>query len=413
MAIQLLTSNVAVSDQNKARAQKAYQELLARQDLGFFQIPKRPQLFEAAQALGQKIRDQFDELVVVGIGGSSLGPRALHEFFFEENQKHRLHFCDNTDATMFERLCHSLNNPQKTAWVFISKSGTTLETLAAFDFANQFYRKKGQDFFANTFFVTEIKPSPLYDFAIQHQRPILEIPLDVGGRFSVLTAVGMLPAAFMGLKTEEFRLGAESALAMKERVLSVAAHSLQSFEREEWITLFWHYSSLTRYLGGWIQQLWAESLAKEKDRHQNQAKRASTPMSAIGACDQHSILQQVMEGAKDKFVIFIRVGSAESSTETLKDTVFPQHKYLLNKGFGQILAAEAEATSLALTQSKVSNMVLHIPDLSPRTVGFLFMFWELVVGIIGEAMNIDAFNQPGVELGKRLAKQILDPTKLS
>jgi glucose-6-phosphate isomerase len=261
--------------------------------------------------------------------------------------------------------------------------------------------------------VTEIKASPLFDFATKHQRPILEVPLDVGGRFSVLTAVGMLPAAFMGLNTEEFRAGAESALAMKERVISVSAHALQSFEREEWITLFWHYSSLTRYFGGWIQQLWAESLAKETDRKQNPAKRASTPMSAIGACDQHSILQQVMAGAKDKFVLFVRVGSAESSTETLQETVFPQHKYLLGKGLGQILAAEAEATSLALTQSQVSNMVLHIPDLSPRTVGFLFMFWELVVGLIGEAMNINAFDQPGVELGKRLAKQILDPTKLS
>ncbi len=357
--------------------------------------------------------DDFWRLVIVGIGGSSLGPRALHEIFHEVNQRHQIHFCDNTDVMTFDKLIRSIPDLKKTAWVFISKSGATIETLAAFDFIHQHYKKTGLQFIEQTFYVTELQKNPLYDFALAHHRPILEIPQNVGGRFSVLTAVGMLPAAFLGLNLEDFRIGAESALAMNERVITVTAHALQSFERQEWITLFWHYSSLMKNFGGWIQQLWAESLAKTKTRQQKDAPRVSTPMNAIGACDQHSILQQVMEGAKDKFIIMVRIGSAESSSESMHETAFPQHKFLLNKGLGQILAAEAEATANAFTQSEISNLVLFVPDLSPRTVGFLLMFWELVVANIGECLDINAFDQPGVELGKRLAKQILSTTQLS
>jgi len=413
MAIQLLTSNVQFSDDKKNLAQRSLEALLAREDLGFFRLPQQKNLFSETQKIGSEIKENFRELVIVGIGGSSLGPRAIHEIFFEDSEKQKIHFCDNTDMMAFDRLLKILGDLKKVAWVFISKSGSTLETLAALDFIHQHYQKKGLPFWLNTFYITELRKNPLYDLALQHQRPVLEIPINVGGRFSVLTPVGMLPAAFMGLNIEDFRVGAEAALHMREKVLSVSAHTLQSFERQEWITFFWHYSSLMKNFGAWIQQLWAESLAKDKDRSNKKANRVSTPMSAIGACDQHSLLQQVMEGAKDKFIVFVRVGSAESSTELLKETAFSQQGYLLNKGLGQILAAEAEATALALTQADISNIVLHVPDLSERTVGFLFMFWELVVGTLGESLNINAFDQPGVELGKRLAKQILDPTRLS
>lgn len=413
MAIQLLTSSKSASDRNVALAKKSLDILLARTDIDFFRVPQMPELWDETKKLAEELRQNYSQLVVVGIGGSSLGPRAIHEIFYESSQAHQVHFCDNTDVVAFERLLQSISDLKKTAWVFISKSGSTLETLAAYDFTSQFYDKKGVSFIDQTYFVTEKKSNPLFNWAKQHQRPILEIPLQVGGRFSVLTPVGMLPAAFMGLDIEAFRKGALSAISMKERIVSVSAYSLESFDRQEWITLFWHYSSLMKNFGGWIQQLWAESLAKAMDRNNQTAKRASTPISAIGACDQHSILQQVVEGSKDKLVIFIRIGSAESSVEVLKQTAFPDNKYLINKGFGQILAAEAEATSIALTQSGVSNLVLYVPDLSEKTVGFLFMFWQMVVGTVGEAMNINAFDQPGVELGKRLAKQLLSSSKLS
>jgi len=413
MAIQLLTSSKSATDRNVALAKKSLDILLARTDIDFFRVPQMSELWDETKKLAEELRQNYSQLVVVGIGGSSLGPRSIHEIFYESSQTHQVYFCDNTDAIAFERLLQSIPDLKKTAWVFISKSGSTLETLAAYDFTSQFYNKKGISFIDQTYFVTEKKSNPLFNLASEHKRPILEIPLQVGGRYSVLTPVGMLPAAFMGLDIEAFRKGALSAISMKERIVSVSAYSLESFDRQEWITLFWHYSSLMKNFGGWIQQLWAESLAKARDRHNQTAKRASTPISAIGACDQHSILQQVVEGSKDKLVIFIRIGSAESSVELLKQTAFPENKYLINKGFGQILAAEAEATSIALTQSGVSNLVLYVPDLSENTVGFLFMFWQMVVGTVGEAMNINAFDQPGVELGKRLAKQLLSSSKLS
>lgn len=408
-----MTSNVEVSAKNQNLAKQSVEKLFKRQDIGFFQLPSSPELFQESQTLGSELRKSFTDLVVVGVGGSSLGPKSIHEVYFDLSASHQLHFCDNTDAEVFYRLLKSLQHTKdlrKVAWVFISKSGSTLETLAALDYIHQFYNKIGLQFYSNTFFLTERKSNLLFDLAQKHDRPVLEIPQNVGGRFSVLTSVGMLPAAFLGLNVEGFRKGAQQACQAKELVTTLVAHTLQSFEREEWITLFWHYSSLMRYFGAWMQQLWAESLSKEKNNHGRAAARASTPLTAIGACDQHSILQQVIAGAKDKFVIFVRVGSAESSSELLHETAFSQHKYLLNKNLGQILAAEAQATAGALSQKNISNLVLYVPDLSEQSLGFLFMYWELVVATIGEALEINAFDQPGVELGKRLAKQILNPS---
>ncbi|MCX7979190.1 MAG: glucose-6-phosphate isomerase, partial [Bdellovibrionaceae bacterium] len=238
-----------------------------------------------------------------------------------------------------------------------------------------------------------------------HSIPTLPVPFDVGGRFSVLSPVGMFLAAWSGLDLDKFRRGAEGALTNKITVTEFTAQVLASFSRSEWITLFWFYCSELYSLGLWLQQLWAESLAKATDRRGAPAPRVSTPMCAIGASDQHSILQQVMEGARDKFVVFLRVSEAESEFRKLNAPIFSETQNLRGRGMGGLLAAEAEATEEALSHSGVSTLVLRTKVLDEQTLGYLFMFFELVVGALGEALDINAFDQPGVELGKRLAKQ--------
>lgn len=405
--IKFLSSSKSVSLVNQVRAKKALDVFLKRKDIGFHHLPDREELWTSAENLGRELRMQYSDLVVVGIGGSSLGAKAIYEIFASPLSAHRVHFCDNVDATEFDRLVNSIPNLEQTAWLFISKSGSTIETLLTIDFVHQIYTEKGFHFFNHIYIITEKKDNPLALLAKKHNRPALEIPLDVGGRFSVLTPVGMVPAAFLGLSPFDFREGAKEILAHVEPVESMVAYVLDSFERNEWITLFWFYSSWMRSFSGWIQQLWAESLAKQNDRTGSAAPRASTPMGAIGACDQHSILQQVMDGYKDKFVVFLRVQSAEQGSKKLKQTLFEQHKFLQGYSMGDLLAAEAQATSQALSQADTSNLVLSVIDLSPKSVGGLFMYWQLVVATLGEAMNINAFDQPGVELGKRLAKEII------
>jgi glucose-6-phosphate isomerase len=295
----------------------------------------------------------------------------------------------------------------KIGWVLISKSGNTIETLTQADYVNQFYQQHGMSWLDKVLVITEPRENPLSKFAKEHQIPTLEIPVDVGGRFSVLSPVGMFPAAFMGLDLNEFKKGASEALKSSAAITELAAHTEQSFVRNEWITVFWAYSSLLKSFGFWIQQLWAESLAKKLDRNNKPAPRASTPISCVGPTDQHSILQQFSEGEKDKFIVFLRCEATESAGVDLQGSLFNNIFNMSGKKFGHLLKAEATATRRALTEDGISTLTLELPNISESTVGFLFMYFELVVACLGEGMNINTFNQPGVELGKIIAKDLL------
>jgi glucose-6-phosphate isomerase len=387
------------------QSNQALQKVMARTDLGFFKLPERDQLWHEAEKLGKEFAETADHMVIVGIGGSSLGPKALYEIFEKPQNPKRLYFCDNVDPLEMERLWGRLQNLDRTVWVFVSKSGSTIETLVAADLI--FQKCKAESKLARCVVVSEKKGNPLTDWAAKNQIPALEIPVDVGGRFSVLTAVGMLPMAFIGLSLGEFKNGAEKAIKAKELVAEFMTQIIQSYRREEWISFFWFYSSMYQSFGRWIQQLWAESLGKAVDRKGKVAPRASTPVSAIGSTDQHSVLQQVMEGAKDKFVIFTRFSNLEKSGDKIEVTAFPHQKFFLGFNMGQLIAAQAEGTKNALNHQGVSTLTLSVQDLSPSSLGYQLMFWQLVVAGIGELLDIDAFNQPGVELGKRLAKEIL------
>jgi len=249
--------------------------------------------------------------------------------------------------------------------------------------------------------------------ADKNQIPRLEIPLDVGGRFSVLSPVGMFVASFLNLQVDDFRAGARKALLSEDLISEFIAQTIQSFERKESITLFWFYNSSLFSLGGWLQQLWAESLGKKVNLSGEAAPFVSTPIYAISASDQHSILQQVIEGLKDKFVVFLRFEKNEQGSVVLNNSHFAETKNLVQKTMGVLLAAEAEATEEALRKSGVSTFACSTKVMDEFTLGYVFMFFQLVVAGIGEYLQINAFDQPGVELGKRLAKEKLNKAELS
>jgi glucose-6-phosphate isomerase len=405
--IEISTSSHKVSSSDQQASLQLLNQFLQRKEIGFPDLPNRESLWSSTESLAKKLRLQFTDLVIVGIGGSALGPRVIADLFSQSSKTHRLHFCDNVDPQDFSNLFFALGDLKKTCWAIISKSGSTIETLTATDFIIQRYKKNNLNFYEHAVVVSENKENPLTTWAIQNNIPQLEIPLDVGGRFSVLSPVGMLPAAFLGLPIKGFRDGAQWSLNQKEIISQVMAQVISSYQREEWITFFWFYSSGLKNFGGWLQQLWAESLGKKWDRQGQKAPRASTPFSAIGACDQHSVLQQVMEGAKDKFVIFNRVNALENSADTLIKSDFSIQKIMLNKKMGQLLGTEGACTQQALMSESVSTLLIKIQDQGPESVAAYFMFWQLVVAGLGEYLKINAFDQPGVELGKRLTKESL------
>lgn len=397
-------TNRPVSPQNLKRTQAGLEAFLARTDIGFKDLPSRDALWLEAARVGRALSAKATDIVLIGIGGSSLGPQFLAELSDSHIQ---VHLADNVDPWQFKKICSKISDWKQTHFLLISKSGSTLETLSTADLFALELEKQGLALAKQAIVITEPRANSLRAWAEQHAVETLEIPLDVGGRFSILSPVGMVLAAALGLSIDDIRAGAKAALADRESVARLSAQALDSFGREEWITFLWSYSSSLRYFGLWFQQLWAESLAKTLDRQGRAAPRVSTPVPAIGTCDQHSLLQQVMDGAKDKWVVQIRVRDCEASGPRLERSQFSALSWLKPVDLGQVLAAEAQATMEALEKSQVSVQALELQDLGPKSIGYLLMYWQLVVACVGESLDLNAFDQPGVELGKRLAKEIL------
>ncbi len=391
------------NDANLEASQKGLQIFLQRKDIGFSDLPFRKTLWSSSTDLAKKMSAKFKKLVIVGIGGSSAGPQVIIEMFHKKN----VFVIDNVDPVQFKKTMDELGDLEEICWTFISKSGTTIETLCTLEYLLEIYSKKGLELAQQSVVITENHPNSLFKWAQTYHVPTLEIPKDVGGRFSILSPVGIFPAAFVGLNVEDLRKGAMAALKETSVISHTMAQFLQSFQRQEWLTLFWFYNSNCRWFGVWLQQLWAESLGKATNREKEEAPRASSPLWAIGACDQHSILQQVMEGARDKFVCFFRFEHLESGPIVLAKTHFPETEMLKGKSMGELLKVETLSTQEALEHNRVSTMTFKAKGLDEATLGFLFMFFELVVAGLGEVQRIDAFDQPGVELGKRLAKEKL------
>jgi glucose-6-phosphate isomerase len=397
-----LSENNAPSAEDLRRARGHVDALLSREELGFLRLPSRGELWEKSEARALEVKKNFKRLAVLGIGGSSLGGLTLREALDLEG----LEFFENVDARDFWDRLRALPL-EDVHWAVISKSGRTVETLTQANFVHAFLKDHNLDFARRATVISETKSNPLSDWARKNAVPLLEIPEDVGGRFSVLSPVGMFPAAFGGAPLAQLREGAARALENKDLVARLTAAYLKSFEREKWITVFWAYCNRLRSFGLWLEQLWAESLGKKQGLAGQPAPRAGTPISLVGANDQHSVLQQVMEGAKDKFVTFFRVGESETYGDVLKENLFKGEDLVVGKSMGQLLAAEATATQRALAEAGVPSLSLEMERIDARALGELFMLFEIVVGALGEAHGINAFDQPGVELGKRLAKEIL------
>lgn len=377
------------------------QKLLQNRSVGFTQIPERPEIFATSEKLANTIRQSFKNILVVGIGGSSMGSRAIVEISGAEN----IYILDNVDSVELLRLWKKLSSDLKsTAFLFVSKSGSTIEILWNYSILEKLAREAGSDLISQSFFISEESDNPLANLAREKNRPLLAVPLDVGGRFSVLTPVGMVVASLCGLDIQQMKLGAAQALSDKNEVASACTLFLESFKRGENISLFWFYNSNYRWFGQWLQQLWAESLGKKEDLSGKPAPGFSTPMTAIGACDQHSILQQVAHGAKNKFVCFYNFSSVENSPLSIESFAFDNHDFAIGKNYGSLIRTQARATCDALKQTGVSAVTYSVNDENASyTLGYLFMYFQLVVAVLGLHENINPFDQPGVLLGKELA----------
>ncbi len=374
--------------------------------LGWIDLPEDTETLRSIRRY-REANPWVEDFVLLGIGGSALGPKALETAFNESGV--RFHYVDHVEPEPVLRLLRGLD-PQKTLVNAVSKSGATAETLAALlIFLNWLRENLGEDWRRHLVLTTDPRRGALRALAEREGLLAFAIPENVGGRFSVLSPVGLLPLAFAGMDLEALLMGArkanEVALAPLEENLPLQTALLQHLHRQLPITVFMVYSERLRYLPAWFVQLHDESLGK-RDGEGNRVGTTAVP--ALGPQDQHAQVQLFREGPLDKLIVLV---VPERATE---DLTLPRVEgleegagHLFGKGLFQLLRAEAEATYQALAEAGQRTYVLYLSEVSPYAVGWLLQHLMWQTAFLGELWGVNAFDQPGVELGKRLTLAFL------
>ncbi|PYE56458.1 glucose-6-phosphate isomerase [Deinococcus yavapaiensis] len=386
--------------------------------LGWMALPQGDVLPEVLR-IAERAQGRFDDVVVLGIGGSSLGGLTLvtalqHPYFnlLGRRSAARVHFVDNVDGDVITGLLEVLD-PRRTLVNVISKSGTTTETMAAYLSCKAWLSGAlGADYKDHIVATTDPEKGILRPLAQREGYETLPVPPTVGGRFSVFSAVGLLPAALGGIDVRALLNGAKrahdvfAAPASDNDVLKLALVNHLFAERGRNINVFMPYSTRLRFLSDWFAQLWAESLGKH--RRGDGERVGTTPVKAVGTTDQHSQVQLYREGPKDKIVTLVKVEQADrAATIPNAEPNEPEMSYLGHKPYQTLMNAELVATAHALAEAGQPNVTLTLPRVDAENLGFLMQLLMLQTAVNGELLNINAFDQPGVELGKVLTYALM------
>jgi len=377
-------------------------------------VPSRTDDLAAAQSVVDSFCKDTSDVAVLGIGGSSLGGQALKALEAPGRKGPRVTFHDNPDPESWQTAMAGFDL-KTTRFIVISKSGGTAETLMQALTAAGAIEKAGGEKYLKFHFaiVTEPKSSPLRAFAQSIGAPVLDHPIGIGGRYSVLTIVGALPALIMGLDVKALRAGAQTVLdnalsnmAAKDvpAASGAALHHALATESRMRETVLWAYADKLATLSGWWRQLWAESLGKNG--------KGSTPIGAVGPVDQHSQLQLFRDGPPDQLFTIL------SADTKAKGLITPAERanalglqYLAGRAMGDLVAAEAKATAQTLSRNKRPVRQIHLAKIDERSMGALMMHFMLETILMARLMGVDPFDQPGVEEGKVLARQYLEDSK--
>lgn len=400
-------------------AVSAFRKRVESGEVGFPRLPDDRATLRAVVEFAQDLRGAIDEVLVLGIGGSALGAYALdvamrgpHPLQSGRGRKRpRLVTLDNVDPGVCAAALELLN-PRHTAVCVIAKSGTTAETLATFMIVREWMVKAlGKRARGFIIAITDAQKGDLLAIAKQEQYPLFFIPGNVGGRFSVLTPVGLVPAALAGLDVAKLMRGARDAnqtgwqesLEANPALAAAVVHHALATRRSKPIEVVFAYSSYLWGLAFWYRQLWAESLGKRVDRRGRVVETGQTPVAALGVTDQHSQLQLYMEGPRDKMVTFWAVRKPRAEVRIPR--VFAGYDacgYLGGKKLGDLLNAERRATESALTRAQRPNCRWTLERVDEYQVGAFLQLLEFQTAFAGELYGVNAFDQPGVELGKQL-----------
>jgi len=390
-----------------------------RADMAWRDLPyNQADIVKGITSYVNEVKDQFEALVVLGIGGSALGPLAVQQAvnnpYYNELPREkrrgypRLYVADNVDP---ERLAYLFTTvaPERCLFNVITKSGSTSETMSQFMIIKELLEEKlGSRAKEHIVCTTDSKTGNLIKIAGQEGYKTFYIPAGVGGRFSELTPVGLLPAAFCGIDIEALLKGAAEMDGIcsvddvnKNPAYMYAVLNYAAMKRGMNICVMMPYADSLKYIADWYAQLWAESLGKKYDVNGDEVWAGTTPVKSLGVTDQHSQVQLYTEGPFDKIVVLIGV---EKYRETI--TIPKLYPDMPSLGFlggitqNKLIQTEMIATEYALTKSGKPNMTIMLPEVNENTIGQLLYFFEVATAFTGELLNINAFDQPGVEEGK-------------
>ena len=401
-------------------AEKAMIEKRARGEMFWRELPYiQEEVVEDILSYAAEMKDQFEAFVVLGIGGSALGPiatqQALNHPFYNELPREkrggwpRFYVADNVDP---ERLVYLFDicDPATTLFNVVSKSGSTSETMSQFMIIKEMLEEKLGKEEASKHIVctTDAVKGNLRPICEQEGYKSFIIPAGVGGRFSELCPVGLLPMAMTGLDVREILAGAaymdeqcQNEDTFKNPGYMYAILSYLAMEQGKNIQVMMPYADSLKFMSDWFAQLWAESLGKQFDNEGNVVNVGQTPVKALGVTDQHSQVQLYAEGPFDKMIVFLGAGKfREEITIPKIYGEIPSLGFLGGATHTQLLQTEQMATEYALTKAGKMNMTITLPEVNAFTLGQLMYLFEIATAFAGELLNINAFDQPGVEGGK-------------
>ena len=372
--------------------------------IGYYNLPLQDttDIKEFAKTVKQK------NIAIIGIGGSTLGTYAIYNFLKKSNSyAKKLHFFESTDPMDIKSRLTKLDL-EDTLFIVISKSGTTIETISLFKYFASLVKIDK----SNCVIVSETK-SKLTAFANKNSIKSFEIPENVGGRFSVFSSVGLLPLAIIGVDIDNLLQGAKdikdsffSQGEYYEPIMQKARFMVENKSRFN-INVIFSYSTALEGFNKWYIQLWGESLGKVNI---NNTKQSHTPIGLIGPVDQHSFLQLIAEGKRDKTVTFIKIDDFEDETTIPKATLdgFDDLDYIDGLHFSQLIEYQANATIQAIEELKdIPCDVITIDKVDEYNIAQLMYNFQLLTSVIGIFVQINTYDQPGVEAGKIILKDKL------
>ena len=327
---------------------------------------------------------KFSNFRIIGLGGSTLGSQAIYQFLFKKIKK-KFVFIDNLDPSFRK------NTKTKNLNLIISKSGNTIETIAN---ANILINKKDKNIF-----LTENRKSHLYLLAKKLKSEIVHHNNFIGGRYSVLSEVGMLPAELMNLNSSKFKQFnnlIKNKSFLKNLIANVAA-TLSLIQNKKYNSIIINYDNKSENLFQWYQQLVAESLGKNK--------KGILPIISNMPKDNHSVMQLYLDGFQNNFFTFFYVH--EKRSEKLKNKLLFSNKFLKNKNFSNITYAQKKASEKVFLRKKIPFRSFEIKERNEKTLGELFSFFILETILLGKCLKLNPYNQPSVELIKKETKKLL------